>query len=314
MQRISIVIPIFNEAGLIKLLIPALEERLVACLDGYELEILLVDDGSSDGSFDLLVEATAGMPHYCIIRLSRNFGHQIAITAGMAEATGDAVVVMDADLQDPPEVVLEFVKKWQEGYHVVYGVRESREGESAFKLLTAKLFYRALRSLTNVDIPADVGDFRLIDRKICDVYNEMREKDPYVRGLISWAGFNQVGVRYARDARAAGTTKYPIRKMVKFAIDGITSFSTIPLRLCTVAGSVLSVFSFLGILYFLYLKLIARDIIDGLAATAIIVLFMGGIQLLGLGIIGEYLARIFHESKGRPVYIVQDRVQARETA
>ena len=310
MKRISIVIPIYNEAGIIEMLIPALEERLVAAMDGYEAEILLIDDGSCDRSFELLLKATEGKSHYRLIRLSRNFGHQIAITAGMAEATGDAVVVMDADLQDPPEVIFEFLEKWEEGYQVVYGVRRSREGESAFKRMSAKIFYRFLQSLTHVDMPVDVGDFRLIDRTVCDVYNNMQEKDPYVRGLISWLGFNQVGVEYDRRARAAGETKYPLKKMVKFAVDAITSFSTIPLRMCTVAGAGLSGFSFIGILYFLYLKVIARDIVDGMAATVIIVLFFSGIQLLALGIMGEYIARIFHESKSRPVYVIRDRVSA----
>ena len=308
MRTVSVVIPIFNEAALIPLLVATLERELVQAGAPYRFEFVLVDDGSRDGSFELLLRHTEGLPHYRLVRLSRNFGHQIAITAGMAEAHGEAVVVMDADLQDPPRVILDFLAKWEEGFHVVYGVRRNRAGETAFKRATAGLFYRTLRALTNVDMPVDVGDFRLVDRRVCDEYIRMHEKDPYVRGLISWLGFNQIGVPYDRAARAVGTTKFPLRKMLHFAFDAITSFSTVPLRLCTVTGLILSGVSFASILYFLWLKLVLRAIVPGMAATVIILLFFSGVQLIATGIIGEYIARIFNESKHRPLYVIMDRV------
>lgn len=308
MKTISVIIPIFNEASIIKILTAALEERLLSKLTSYEIEVIFVDDGSTDESFELLTQAVQDDPRFKLIRFSRNFGHQLAITAGMDQACGDAIVVMDADLQDPPEVIVEFVEKWEEGHHVVYGVRRQRAGESAFKLLTAKWFYRILSALTNIDIPVDTGDFRLIDRQVCDAYGKIREHNPYVRGLISWLGFRQTGVPYNRAARAAGTTKYPLMRMIKFALDAITSFSIIPLRLCTLTGFAMLVVCLVGILYFLYAKIVAQSIVPGMTATVIILLFFSGVQLTAMGVIGEYIARIFFESKGRPRYVVQDKV------
>jgi len=308
MKTVSIVIPIFNEAPIIDILVAALEERLLSKLTAYNPEVIFVDDGSADNSFELLSRAVQDDPRFKLIRFSRNFGHQLAITAGMDLASGDAIIVMDADLQDPPEVILEFLEKWEEGYHVVYGVRRRRAGESTFKLVTAKWFYRILSALTNIDIPVDTGDFRLIDHQVRDAYGQIREHNPYVRGLISWLGFRQTGVPYDRAARAAGITKYPLIRMIKFALDAITSFSVIPLRLCTVTGFAMLIVCLAGIVYFLYAKLVAQSIVPGMTATVIILLFFAGVQLTAMGIIGEYIARIFFESKGRPRYIVQDKV------
>tara|TARA_B100000809_G_scaffold241345_1_gene264453 strand:- start:179 stop:1135 length:957 start_codon:yes stop_codon:yes gene_type:complete len=308
MKTVSIVIPIFNEDPIIDILVAALEERLLSKLTAYNPEVIFVDDGSSDNSFELLSRAVQDDPRFKLVRFSRNFGHQLAITAGMDLASGDAIIVMDADLQDPPEVILEFLEKWEEGYHVVYGVRRRRAGESTFKLVTAKWFYRILSALTNIDIPVDTGDFRLIDRQVRDAYGQIREHNPYVRGLISWLGFRQTGVPYDRAARAAGITKYPLLRMIKFALDAITSFSVIPLRLCTVTGFAMLIVCLAGIGYFLYAKLVAQSIVPGMTATVIILLFFAGVQLTAMGIIGEYIARIFFESKGRPRYIVQDKV------
>jgi dolichol-phosphate mannosyltransferase len=308
MKTVSIIIPIFNEDPIIDILVAALEERLLSKLTAYNPEVIFVDDGSTDNSFELLSRAVQDDPRFKLVRFSRNFGHQLAITAGMNLASGDAIIVMDADLQDPPEVILEFLEKWEEGYHVVYGVRRRRAGESAFKLVTAKWFYRILSALTNIDIPVDTGDFRLIDRQVRDAYGQIREHNPYVRGLISWLGFRQTGVPYDRAARAAGITKYPLLRMIKFALDAITSFSVIPLRLCTVTGFAMLIVCLAGIVYFLYAKLVAQSIVPGMTATVIILLFFAGVQLTAMGIIGEYIARIFFESKGRPRYIVQDKV------
>jgi dolichol-phosphate mannosyltransferase len=238
------------------------------------------------------------------LHLSRNFGHQTAITAGIEWAHGDTVTVMDADLQDPPEVILELIAKWREGFEVVYAVRRMREGETVFKLWTAKIFYRMIRKLTRVDIPVDTGDFRLMDRKAIDAFLKMPERHRFVRGMVSWVGFRQGGVLYDRASRVHGQTHYPFRKMFKFALDGVTSFSIFPLQIASYIGMLAAAVAFVGILYTLYFKFFTDRTVQGWSSIMIVVLFLGGAQLLALGIIGEYLGRTYDESRRRPLYFV----------
>jgi len=300
----SLVVPIYNEAETIPELVRRLTD-LVGKLDGAA-EMILVDDGSSDGSYELMSLAREADPRFKLLRLSRNFGHQIAVTAGLDVAAGNAVIVMDADLQDPPEVALELAARWREGYEVVYAVRERREGETPFKRATASLFYRLFRRMSDVDVPLDVGDFRLVDRRALDAFRSMRESNRYVRGMFSWIGYRQVGVPFRRDERYAGETKYPLRKMLRFATDGIVSFSAYPLRLALNLGFIVSALSFLLGIVFLVSKLAGFYSVPGLASVAVFVAFLGGIQLLLIGIMGEYVARIHDEVKGRPLYLVSD--------
>jgi polyisoprenyl-phosphate glycosyltransferase len=265
-----------------------------------------VDDGSSDRSYELMATAHENDARFKVLRLSRNFGHQIAVTAGLDAASGDAVIVMDADLQDPPEVALDLAARWREGFDVVYAVREERHGESSFKRLTATAFYRVFRRMSDVDVPLDVGDFRLVDRRALDAFRSMRETNRYVRGMFSWIGFSQVGVSFRREERYAGETKYPLRKMVKFATDGIVSFSAAPLRYALKIGFAVSGLSFLMGLVFLLSKILGLYSVPGLASIAVFVAFLGGIQLFLIGILGEYIARIHDEVKGRPLYLIRD--------
>lgn len=303
---LSIVVPCANEQE-------ALREtnlRLVAALEpmGLDFEIIYVDDGSTDSTPDMLRELQAHDDRLRVVRLSRNFGHQIAITAGLEHASGDAVVVIDADLQDPPEVIAELVQRWCEGCDVAYGVRTEREGEKAFKLWTAKAFYRFINRLSDTSIPLDAGDFRLIDRRVVDVLLAMPERDRFVRGMVSWLGFSQVAVPYRRAPRVAGATKFPVTKMLRFAVDGIVSFSVIPLRLATWLGLASSGLAVLGILYALLSRFFAKGWVKGWTSIEIAVWFIGGVQLMCLGIIGEYIGRIYGESKHRPLYVVRERM------
>ena len=301
---LSVVVPVYNEVDGID----AFYERATAVcvgLEGLDYELLFVDDGSSDGSLKRLQEIAARDPAVRVIKFSRNFGHQIAITAGIDHARGDAIVVIDADLQDPPETIADFVDKWREGHDVVYGVRASRDGETRAKLWTATVFYRLLRRFTNVEIPVDVGDFRLMSRRSARVLKGMREKDRFVRGLVSWMGYQQVGVPYHREARHAGETKYPYRKMVKFAVDGITSFSSAPLRLASWLGYLASFLAF-AYLASVFIQKAMGATIQGWATIMVAMLFLGGVQLICLGIIGEYIGRIFTEIKPRPMYVVEE--------
>src|SRR4051812_1501131 len=304
--RYSIVIPIFNEEAVL----PVLLRRIDALMDGLDgpSEAIFVDDGSSDCSPIILRAKASSDPRCRYLGLSRNFGHQIAITAGMDAAEGDAVVIMDADLQDPPEVVEEMVRRRQEGYHVVYGVRTDREGETRFKLLTARLFYRLMQWLSDTDIPLDTGDFRLLDRRVVDAILAMPEKDRFLRGMVSWAGFSQIGVPYRRAPRFAGTTKYPFTKMLRFAIDGILSFSIKPLRLSTLLGFTSAGLAVLLMVYALVLRLFTHDWVAGWTALIVTVLFLGGAQLISLGIIGEYVGRLYGEAKRRPLYLVREHL------
>ncbi|TXK82630.1 glycosyltransferase family 2 protein [Paenibacillus sp. N3.4] len=302
--RYSIVVPVFNEEAVITQTYLRLKEVMNQTEAAYEL--LFINDGSRDNTAAMIQGFSENDECVKLINFSRNFGHQIAITAGMDYASGDAVVVIDADLQDPPELILEMIAKWKEGYDVVYAKRMKRMGETFFKKQTAHLFYRILRASTDIAIPVDTGDFRLMDRKVCGEMRRLTEKNRFVRGLVSWVGFRQTAVEYVRDERAAGETKYPLKKMLKLSMDGITSFSIKPLKLATYLGGALSVSGFAYLLVVLYLKLFTDTAVAGWNAIAIIQLFFSGFILIILGVVGEYIGRIYDESKGRPLYIVRD--------
>ncbi len=302
--RFSIVAPAFNEEEVL----PEFYRRVREVMDslGEPWELILVNDGSRDNTLAVMRELHEKDPRVKIISFSRNFGHQIAITAGIDYAEGDAVIIIDADLQDPPEVIPDLIEKWREGYDVVYAIRRERKGESWFKEWTAKLFYRLIYRITDVDIPKDTGDFRLMDRKVVEALRTMRERSRFMRGLSVWVGFKQTGVYYVREPRFAGETKYPLRKMLKFALDAITSFSYVPLQLATYVGFMIAIVSMLAMLIAVYLRLATGRALLGQATTLVAVLFLGGIQLIFLGIIGEYLGRIYDEVKARPLYIVAE--------
>jgi dolichol-phosphate mannosyltransferase len=303
--RYSIVAPVFNEEETL----PEFYRRIKAVMDGLdgEAELVLVFDGSRDRSPEIGRELRAQDPRVKVVDFARNFGHQIAITAGIDYAEGDAVVIIDSDLQDPPEVVLDLVAKWQEGYEVVYAQRRQRAGETFFKLLTAAVFYRLIERLASIDIPRDTGDFRLIDRKVVLAMRQMREHHRFMRGLSVWVGFRQTGILYDRQERYAGSTQYPLRKMVKFASDAITGFSYVPLQLATTFGFWVSGLALLGAVVVALLRFVGQqDFFFGQATAIISVLFLGGVQLIFLGILGEYLGRIYDEVKKRPLYIVRD--------
>ena len=309
LPELSIVIPVFNE----EINIHPMYDRLLSSLSDKvgSLEILYVDDGSADASWEKISELATRDPRVRGVRFARNFGHQAALTAGVDVARGQAVVIIDGDMQDPPEVIPEMVDRWREGFEVVYGQRESREGETWFKLATASAFYRILRGITNVDIPVDTGDFRLMGPRAVAAFRAMPERNRFIRGLVSWIGFPQTAVKYQRQARQAGGTKFPVRKMTRFALDGITSFSFFPLRLATWTGFGVSIFAFLYIVVVLILKAIG---VSWLGYTSLMasILFLGGVQLLMIGIMGEYLARIFDEVKRRPLYLVGERTDGDE--
>ena len=304
---ISVIVPCYNEEPVIV----ETNRQLVATLaglEGLDFELVYVDDGSSDVTVDLLRTIQSADKHVRVVRLSRNFGHQLAVSAGLEHAAGDAVVIIDADLQDPPEVIPEMVARWRDGYHVVYGMRADRAGETAFKLWTAKLFYRFINRLSKVQLPLDVGDFRLLDRRVVDVLLSMPERDRFLRGMVSWIGFRQVAVMYRRAERHAGESKYPLFKMLQFAADGVMSFSLTPLRLALWVGFLSIGMAFAGILYALIIRLYTNDWVRGWTSIFTAVLFIGGAQLVTLGIIGEYIGRIYAEVKRRPLYVVEERL------
>jgi len=300
----SIIAPIYNEIDNL----PELYRRVKQVMDfsGEPWELILVDDGSTDGSTDKIRELAQKDKTVRPVIFARNFGHQVAITAGWDYALGDAIVIIDADLQDPPEVILELAKKWKEGYEVVYAVRGEREGESWFKKFTAAMFYRIIYSITDVKIPVDTGDFRLMDRKVVDVLKQMKERHRFPRGMSAWVGFKQIGVTYKRAARIAGVTKYPFSKMLKLALNAITGFSYFPLQVATYFGFVSAGVSILAIPVVIYMRMTGSGAFFGQATTLIAVLFLGGVQLISLGILGEYIGRLYDEAKGRPLYIVRD--------
>lgn len=304
----SIVVPVFNEAESL----PELHRRVTAVMQklGEPWELILVNDGSTDSSAEAMRGLAAGDARVRLVRFARNFGHQIAVTAGMDAAQGRAVVVIDADLQDPPEVIPELVAKWREGYELVFAVRRGREGETWFKKASASLFYRLIFRITDVRIPLDTGDFRLLDRKVVDVLNRMREKHRFLRGMGAWVGFRQVGVPYDRQARFAGETKYPFRKMLRLALNAITGFSYLPLQMATYIGFVSAGLAALAIPVVIILRIAGVHAFEGQATTLLAVLFLGGVQLISLGILGEYVGRIYDEVKGRPLYILDEPADA----
>ena len=300
---VSIVVPIYNEAEVLDELL----QRLRGVLEPLgPYEVVLVDDASTDSSWERLLSHAADDRRFRLIRLSRNFGHQVAITAGLDAARGDVVVTMDGDLQDPPEVIPSLVAKWREGYDVVYAVRTEREGETLFKRGTAAAFYWLLARLSPTDIPAQAGDFRLLSRRAARALSQMPERARFLRGMSSWIGYRQIGVPYRRDARYAGSTKYPARKMMRFASDAITSFSSAPLRVVSGIGLFFVVFCAGYLAYSLYAKFATDDTVPGWTTVVVLVLLLGGVQLVGLGIVGTYVARIFEESKRRPLYLVDE--------
>jgi dolichol-phosphate mannosyltransferase len=309
---VSLVVPVFNEAGVIGMFYDRARRALEA-QEGVSYEIVFVDDGSSDGSYQQLAVFASENPRVRVLKLSRNFGHQIAITAGLDHARGDCVVIIDADLQDPPELIASMLEQWRQGFDVVYGVRSERAGESAMKLATASAFYRLLRRMTSIEIPQNVGDFRLMSRRVVDQLRLLREKDRFVRGLVSWVGFKQTGIAYVRDRRYGGQTKYPYRKMIKFAFDGITSFSTAPLKLATWTGYAAALLAVLYLFSVFVQKLLGYTV-EGWATIMVAMLFMGSVQLICLGILGEYLGRIFNEVKSRPMYVIEEHLAAASDA
>ena len=306
MPTISIVVPCYNEEAVIA----ESHRRLAAVADtrqAEQFEFVYIDDGSRDSTLRLLRGIAVHDDRVKVISFARNFGHQIAVTAGIDHAIGDAVVLIDADLQDPPEVIPEMIERWKSGFQVVYGVRTDRPGESRFKLTSAHVFYRLLNQLSDTPIPLDTGDFRLMDRSVVDILRGMPEKDRFLRGLVSWIGFNQVALPYRRDVRFAGSTKYPLRKMIRFASDGMISFSVKPLKLAMMIGAACAALASLGIVWVLAGRLLTNNWVPGWTATIIAILFLGGIQLLCTGILGEYIGRIYMQAKGRPLYVVSER-------
>jgi polyisoprenyl-phosphate glycosyltransferase len=304
---LSMVIPCYNEEEVIAETMKRLR-KFCSEVDNLEVELIFVDDGSQDRTRELLRRFAAEDTRIRLIGFARNFGHQIAVTAGIDAAAGDAVVVIDADLQDPPEVVHQMIAKWREGYDVVYGRRTERPGESAFKLATARTFYRLLNRLSDVPIPLDSGDFRLMSGNVVDTLRAMPERDRFVRGMVSWIGFKQTALPYKRDVRFAGESKYPLKKMLRFATDGILSFSTKPLQMSVALGMCCASMALVGILFAVFFRLFTNTWVEGWTGLMIAVLFIGGVELISVGILGEYIGRIYHEIKNRPLYIVQEYV------
>jgi len=300
--KYSIVAPCWNEEANL----PELHRRITEVMEqtGEPWELILINDGSTDGTAEVMRRLHATDPRVHYVEFARNFGHQLAVTAGMDYAQGEAVILIDSDLQDPPELILQMIAKWQEGFQVVYAVREERKGETWFKLFTAKLFYRLIYRITDVAIPLDTGDFRLMDRQVVDQMKQMKEHHRFIRGMTSWVGFKQTGVYYIREERFAGETKYPLQKMIKFAITAITGFSIFPLQLATFMGFFIAVLSALFIIAAIVARLSGWQAFEGQATTLVMVLFLGSIQLISLGIVGEYLGRIYDEVRGRPLYVV----------
>jgi len=307
MQLISIIVPCYNEEEVFETTYQRLSDTMSSLEGKYRYELIFVNDGSKDKTLLLLKETANKDKNVKVLSFSRNFGHQVAITAGLDHCTGDAAVVIDADLQDPPQVILAFIEKWEAGFDVVYGKRKQREGESHFKLITAKYFYRTINRLSAVEIPLDTGDFRLMDRKALNQFLNMRETYRFVRGMVAWIGFNQTFVEYDRESRFAGSTKYPLKKMLNLASDAILAFSNVPLKIATFIGFMTSIAAFIGIIYALYSRFFGTYE-AGWTTLMLAVLMIGGIILIVLGIIGSYIGRIYNEVKGRPLYIIQDKV------
>lgn len=306
---LSVVVPLYNEAQTLR----ELHRRLgdVLALVG-EHEVVLVDDGSSDGTWHIALQLAAEDPHLRLIRLSRNFGHQAALSAGLDAARGDAIVTIDADLQDPPELIPELVERWREGYDVVYGVRSSRAGEAHVRLAAISIFYRLIGAITSTEIPRDVGDYRLLSRRAAEAIRQMPERARFLRGMSGWIGFKQIGVEYARDARYAGESKYPFKSLLRLALDGIVSFSVAPIRLVTGLGFALVVFCVGVFAWVLYVQFATPHHPPGWTSVIAVVLLLGGVQLLSIGVLGQYIGRIFEEAKQRPLYLVDEVVESTE--
>jgi polyisoprenyl-phosphate glycosyltransferase len=302
-RSISVIVPCFNENDAITHCHKRLSRVLTDLRRSYE--IVYVDDGSSDSTLVTLQALHSSDPNVTVVELSRNFGHQIAVTAGLEVASSEVVVIMDADLQDPPELIERMLQIWEQDYDIIYGIREKREGESGFKLWTAKLFYRFINTLSDVPIPADTGDFRLLDRRAVEAIKSMPERHRLLRGMCSWIGFRQYGLKYTRGARVAGITKYPLKKMINLALDGIASFSTIPLRFVAAIGFLSAALSMAGILYALIVRLFTHTWVPGWTISFIGMLFLGGLQMMSIGILGEYIGRIYAETKQRPLYLAR---------
>ncbi len=309
-ESISVVVPVFNEAEVLG----AFYSRTAAALSSYPFNLIFVDDGSTDESWEI-VQTFAKKDHRVTgISLSRNFGHQAALTAGLEQAEGDAVVTLDCDLQDPPEVIPQLINKWREGYEVVVAKRSERKGDSAFKRGTAFLFYALFRRVTRMDMAMEGGDFRLLSRNVVNVLNQIPERIRFLRALSTWAGFKQTAVTYSRDKRYAGETKYPLFKMIRLALDGLTSFSSAPLQLASFLGFTVTTIAFLIGLYSLYIRIFTPTAVKGWTSILIVTIFLGGIQLVMIGIIGEYIARIYEEVKRRPIYLVREKIGGRNQA
>ncbi|HNP47555.1 MAG TPA: glycosyltransferase family 2 protein [Bacteroidia bacterium] len=304
MKDLSIILPIYNESGNIQILY----DRLSKVISGMNVdaEFIFINDGSHDNSIDLIKKLSEIHTEVRFIDFSRNFGHQIAVAAGLDYCRGKAAVIIDADLQDPPELIPELYAKWKAGYEVVYAKRRSREGENFLKKFTAKIFYRTLKRITSIPIPVDTGDFRIIDAKVIEVLRKMPEQQKFLRGQISWVGFRQTYIEYDRDTRHAGESGYTYKKMMRFALDGITSFSNLPLKFATLTGFAVSGIAFFFILYALYERLITKNYVPGWASLMLAILFLGGVQLISIGIIGEYISRMSSNIRNRPLYILRD--------
>jgi dolichol-phosphate mannosyltransferase len=302
---LSIVIPCYNEEEVIVETVKRLR-AFCSALINLNVELIFVDDGSRDRTRELVRYFAADDSRIKLIGFARNFGHQIAVTAGIDAANGDAVVLIDADLQDPPEIIHQMIAKWHEGYDVIYGTRSERHGESIFKLVAARWFYRFLNRMSDVPIPLDTGDFRLMSRNVVEALRAMPERDRFVRGMVSWVGFKQTALPYKRVERFAGESKYPLKKMLRFAVDGILSFSTTPLQVSGIAGLVCASFALLGIIYAVLLRLFTNAWVEGWTALMVAVLLIGGVQLIAIGVVGAYVGRIYNEIKNRPLYVVQE--------
>jgi len=312
MKKISFVLPIYNEEGNIALLHKTLIKTIKAIDKQYVFQFVYINDGSRDNSLVVLKELAEKDRRIKIINFARNFGHQLAVTAGLDYAEGDAVIIMDTDLQDPPSVCLDLIGEWEKGYDVIYAQRRTRK-DSAFKKLTANIYYRLLKRLADIDIPRNTGDFRLLDRRVVNALNKFREHDRFLRGLVSYVGFKQKGVLFDRDSRHSGKTNYPFKKMMKLASDGLIGFSDIPIRIISRTGYLISFISFAGIVYALVEKIFfPQNVVSGWTFIIIAVLFIGGIQLILLGVIGNYIGRIYTETQNRPLYIIESITSAEE--
>lgn len=308
MKKLSIVIPMYYEEEVVNECYTRLE-KVVTNLEGYEYEIIFVNDGSKDKTLELLMEIAKDNKNVKIVSFARNFGHQAAVTAGLKEVTGDAILIIDADLQDPPELIPEMLKLWEEGNEVIYGERKSREGESKFKLFTASMFYKTLNALSDVEIPKNTGDFRLVDRKVVDTINSMPEHNKFLRGLFSWVGYKQYAFKYERKERFAGETKYPLKKMLKLATDGIIGFSTKPLKILGGLGIISIFISFLILVYALLSFIFSwNNLAEGWTSLMVAITFFAGVQLLSVWVLSEYIGRIYDETKRRPEYVIDKKI------